>query len=86
MNPADLAQLLELLAQALRAMPTGAAAAQPAFAPVQVAAVAPGRTLADWLDVHEAQVRARGYKAQTVRNRTASIRHLRRLWGGYHCH
>lgn len=88
MNPADLAQLLELLAQALRAMPAGAAP-PPTFAPVQAAAghpvshpaSAPGRTLADWLDVHEAQVRAKGYKAQTVRNRTASIRHLRRLWG-----
>lgn len=87
MSPADLAQLLDLLAAALRAMPAGmvsaqaghhqvSPAAQPAAAPI-----ASVRTLGDWLDVHEAWMKAKGYKAQTVRNRTASIKHLRRLWG-----
>lgn len=46
MNPADLAAALELLAQALRLLPAGAAAA----APAQAASVAQ-RTLGDWLDV-----------------------------------
>ena len=86
MSPADLAQMLDLLAAALRAMPAGLVAAQAAHQGVPaaqppVAPIAGARTLGDWLDVHEAQMKAKGYKAQTVRNRTASIKHLRRLWG-----
>lgn len=77
MQPADLAQLLELMATALRAMPAGGVA--PA-APVQAPAHG-GRTLAEWLDVHEPQVRGKGLKVQTLRNRSANWRHIRRLWG-----
>lgn len=78
MNPADLAQMLELMACALRAMPVGASTISSAPVPVVAAQV---RTLSDWLDVHERQVQEKGYKLQTIRNRIASIRHLRRLWG-----
>ena len=39
------------------------------------------RTLSDWLDVHEAQIRTAGYKPQTVKNRVGSLKHCRRLWG-----
>ena len=83
MDPADLARMLELMAAALRAMPAGAVPA--GIVPVVPQSVAPlpvhGRTLSKWLDVHERQVLAKGYKPQTIRNRTASIKHLRRLWG-----
>ena len=77
MNPADLAGMLEMMAQALRHMPAGAAAA----APVPAAAPEPHRTLSEWLDVHERILRERGYKAQTLKNRTANLAHVRRLWG-----
>ena len=73
MNPADLAQMLELMAAALRAMPTGPMA--------PAAPAAPRRTLAEWLDVHEQQIRAKGLKARTICNRTSNLRHVRRLWG-----
>lgn len=77
MNPADLATMLDLMAQALRTMPSaGARPAAAAYVPA-----AGGRTLADWLDIHEAAISERGYKTQTVRNRTANLRHLRRIWG-----
>lgn len=73
MNSADLANMLELMAQALRLMPAGAApAAQPA---------GPQRTLSEWLDVHERLLRDRGYAAQTLKNRLANLAHVRRLWG-----
>lgn len=82
MNPADLAQLLELMAAALRTMPAGTMPAGVAAVPAVVQAGSqPARTLSEWLDMHEQQVLMKGYKVQTVRNRTASIRHLRRLWG-----
>ena len=54
MNPSDLAAALELMAQALRLMPSGAATAQPA--PAQST-----RTLGEWLDMHEKLLRDRGY-------------------------
>jgi site-specific recombinase XerD len=78
MNPAELAQTLELMAQALRLMAAAPGGAQslPVAAPAQ-----PQRTVAAWLDVHEQQLRERGYKEQTIRNRTANLRHVRRLWG-----
>jgi integrase len=41
----------------------------------------PTRTLSAWLDVHEQQIMGKGYKAQTIRNRFANLRHVRRLWG-----
>ncbi len=79
MNPADLAQMLELLAQALRSMPA-AAQAHPAAQAVQ-AAVQPQRTLGEWLDMHERILLDRGYKAQTLKNRRSNLAHVRRLWG-----
>jgi integrase len=38
-------------------------------------------TLSAWLEIHERQMREKGYKRQTVRNRTAIIAHIRRIWG-----
>ena len=91
MTPADLAGVFDMLAQALRALPmvAQAAAATPAApaatAPALVPAAAPaapvGRTLADWLDVHEGILLTRGYKPQTLKNRRGNIAHVRRLWG-----
>jgi len=73
-NPADLADMLTLMAQALRAMPTGAAPAAPQPGTA-------GRTLGDWLDVHAGLLLARGYHAQTLKNRRSNMAHIRRLWG-----
>lgn len=78
MTPTDLAAMLDVMAQALRAMPSlqGSPAAQ------AVADLAgQQRTLGDWLQVYEQLLRDRGYKAQTLKNRTAHLRHVRRLWG-----
>jgi len=74
MNPADLAGMLELMAQALRHLP----------AANQAASAAPShdtRTLGAWLDLHERLLRDRGYKAQTLKNRRDNLAHVRRLWG-----
>lgn len=76
MNPADLAGMLELMARALRHLPASEAQSSPA------AALDQGRTLAEWLDVHERLLRDCGYKAQTLKNRRANLAHVRRLWGG----
>lgn len=73
MNPADLADMLDTMARALRVLPVGAGPAMPAQQK---------HTLGEWLDVHEQTLRRHGYKAQTLRNRHATIGHLRRLWGG----
>jgi site-specific recombinase XerD len=70
--------MLEMVAQALRMMPTGAQAAL-AAAPAQPIAAA--RTLADWLDVHDGILLTRGYKDQTIKNRRSNLAHVRRLWG-----
>lgn len=78
MNPLDLAQALELMAQALRLMPAGSSAQTPSAGP---ATATPSRTLGAWLDIHAAQVLGQGYKVQTIRNRTANLKHVRRLWG-----
>ena len=75
MNPTDLAAMLELMAQALRHLPAAAAQSAPAAAPEQL------RTLGEWLDVHERLLRDRNYKAQTLKNRSANLSHVRRLWG-----
>lgn len=75
MTPADLAGMLELMAQALRAAPLGAAVAGPVEQP------ATQRTLAAWLDVHEAALMHRGYKPQTLKNRRSNLAHVRRLLG-----
>lgn len=76
MTPAELAGMLELMAQALRH-----ARVAPAQAAPSAASPEPHRTLAEWLDVHERLLRERGYKPQTIKNRTANLAHVRRLWG-----
>jgi integrase len=75
MNPADLAGMLELMAQALRHLPAGfnSPSAQPA--------PEAHRTLGDWLDAHWIALQTKGYKPQTLRNRKALVDHCRRLWG-----
>ena len=78
MNPADLAGMLELMAQALRMLPAGAAAGLPA---TPAAPAASQRTLAQWLDMHDQHLADRGYKAQTMKNRRANLKHVRQLWG-----
>lgn len=89
MTPADLAGMLEMMAQALRMLPAGglvgqavaaAPAAQPAPAPAP-APIAAVRTLGDWLDVHDGILLTRGYKPQTIKNRRSNLAHVRRLWG-----
>lgn len=80
MNPAELAQMLELMAAALRAMPAGAAVQAPSQF---VAPAAPQRTLSEWLDVHERQIHARGLNPRTICNRTSNLKHVRRLWGSH---
>ena len=82
MTPADLAGMLEMMAQALRMLPAGGLSvpvAQPA-APA-VAPAPAGRALADWLDMHDGILLTRGYKAQTIKNRRSNLAHVRRLWG-----
>jgi site-specific recombinase XerD len=87
MTPADLAGMLEMMAQALRMLPAGglampaAQAAAPVAAPPVIAAAPPARTLGDWLDVHDGILLTRGYKAQTIKNRRSNLAHVRRLWG-----
>lgn len=86
MTPADLAGMLEMMAQALRMLPAGGLpvpAAQPAPPVVaqQQTPAAATRTLADWLDVHDSILLTRGYKAQTIKNRRSNLAHVRRLWG-----
>lgn len=83
MTPAELAGMLEMMAQALRMLPAGGlvaplvvSAAAPVAQPVAVA-----RTLGDWLDVHDGILLTRGYKDQTIKNRRSNLAHVRRLWG-----
>lgn len=69
------------MAQALRLLPAGAL---PPAQAAQAAALAPqqdARTLGQWLAVYEKVIAERGYKPQTVKNRTSNIAHVRRLWG-----
>jgi len=81
-TPAELAQVFEMVAAAIRGahFPISATPA-PAAAPVVAAPATPTRTLSAWLDVHEQQILGKGYKVQTVRNRRANLNHVRRLWG-----
>ena len=78
MTPADLAAMLDVMAQALRAMPTPQGM-QSSQSVTDIAGQQ--RTVADWIQVYEQLLKERGYKAQTLKNRTAHLRHVRRLWG-----
>lgn len=40
-----------------------------------------GPTLSDWLVTYRKAVAERGYKVQTVRNRTAALKHVEAMWG-----
>lgn len=42
---------------------------------------AAGPTLAEWLVTYRKAVAERGYKVQTVRNRTAALKHVESMWG-----
>lgn len=41
------------------------------------------RTVGEWLVVYEGLLTERGYDPQTVKNHTANLKHVRRLWGHY---
>lgn len=85
MNPADLAGMLEMMAQALRMMPAGGLAAPVALAATSAAPMgqppAAVRTLGDWLDVQAGILLTRNYTAQTIKNHRSNLLHVRRLWG-----
>lgn len=83
LSAAELEQLLSLALAALRAQgPAGAAPLIEAVRAEQaLAPMPPARTLNAWLDLYEKALGERGYKAQTVRNRTSVLQHVRRLWG-----
>lgn len=51
--------------------------------PVQVANNA---TLDGWIDVYESLIAERGYDPQTVKNRRANLKHIRRIWGASPIH
>lgn len=86
LSTADLEQLLSLALAALRANAAGSPAVAQAEA-VAAAVLQPSqpaadqRTMGQWLTVHLQQLREKGYQAQTIKNRTSNIAHLRRLWG-----
>lgn len=73
--------MLELMAQALRALPAGAPPPAQAAQAAALVPQPPGRTLADWLTMYEKVIGERGYKPQTLKNRASNIAHVRRLWG-----
>lgn len=86
LSTTDLEQLLSLALSALRAHSAGAPVA--AQAAVDVASVltpnlpaVDQRTMGQWLDVHQQQLVEKGYAAQTLKNRTSNIAHVRRIWG-----
>ncbi len=90
LSTTDLEQLLSLALAALRANAAGSPAVAQAEAvaaavlqpqQLQQAQAADQRTMGQWLDVHLRQLGEKGYKAQTIKNRTSNIAHLRRLWG-----
>lgn len=49
----------------------------------QIAAAAPdaGLAIRDWLPTHQTILAEKGYKPQTLRNRTTCVGHVHRLWG-----
>lgn len=62
-------KLKQMLKEALRQLSHGPAAADA------------GPTLSDWLATYRKAVAERGYKLQTVRNRTAALKHVEAMWG-----
>jgi enterobacteria phage integrase len=38
-------------------------------------------TLNKWIDVYESLIAERGYDPQTIKNRQANLKHIRRIWG-----
>jgi len=80
LSSSELEELLRLALSALRVQAgQGAAAVAPSL-PADLT-MPSSRTLNDWLDLHEVQLRQRGYKAPTLKNRAANLAHVRRLWG-----
>lgn len=73
-------QLRKLLKAATAALESKALL-QPAPATAAVPVVAAGITLNSWIDTYEKILGERSYKPQTVKNRTANLKHVRRLWG-----
>lgn len=63
----------------------GAALLQPgdalSFAGLEPAPRAPVATLNKWVDVYESLIAERGYDPQTIKNRRANLKHVRRIWG-----
>lgn len=45
------------------------------------AQAAAGSTVAEWLETYRSIIGQRGYHAQTIKNRTTSIRHIEAAWG-----
>lgn len=103
MTAGHLAGVLEAIALALRALPSGdqAAFVMPAVSPVSAPPPAPpppppappppveqpveqpaqnqeatASTVADWLKIYQTIIKDRSYDAQTVKNRTTSIRYI----------
>lgn len=62
-------QLKQLLKEALRQISAGPAAADS------------GPTLAEWLVTYRKVIAERGYHAQTLKNRSTSIKHIEAMWG-----
>jgi len=74
MQPSELADVLELLARALRSLPSLVTDEKRSLAPAEV-------TISDWIATYKRLLGERGYKAQTLKNRCANIAHVERLWG-----
>lgn len=51
--------------------------------PPSPASQPPGRSLNEWLPVYEELLSERDYNAQTIKNRLANLKHVRRLWGAH---
>lgn len=91
MTAAHLANVLEAIAQAIRALPVGEQAAfvMPSMSPASAPAPAPppevtpepapvpsAPTLSDWLVTYRTIISERGYDAQTIKNRTTSVNYI----------
>lgn len=74
-------ELHELLRLALAALRAGGQAGPVGEGIPAAAEPDPARTLGAWLVTHQRLLTERGYKAQTLRNRGAVLKHVVRLWG-----